>query len=60
MLESVYSWKQRFEDLQERVKDFIEVVKIAPQKVSDFLKNIIFREQERIRQVEKERFRKII
>ncbi|MBR1540104.1 MAG: hypothetical protein IJ629_02870 [Clostridia bacterium] len=59
LLESVYSWKQRFEDLQEKTKDFIEAVKIAPQKVTDFLKDIIFREQERIRQLEKERLEKL-
>ena len=59
LVESVYSWKQRFEDLQEKTKDFIEAVKIAPQKVTDFLKEIIFREQERIRQAEKERLEKL-
>ena len=59
MLESVYSWKQKFEDLQEKTKDFIEAVKIAPQKVTDFLKDIIFREQERIRKLEQERLEKL-
>lgn len=59
LVESVYSWKQRFEDLQEKTKDFIEAVKIAPQKVTDFLKDIIFKEQERIRKLEQERLEKI-
>ena len=55
LVESVYSWKQRFSDLQERTKDFIEAVRIAPQKVTDFLKDIIFREQERVRKLEQEK-----
>ena len=59
LVESVYSWKQKFEDLQEKTKDFIEAVKIAPQKVTDFLKDIIFREQERIRKLEQERLEKL-
>ena len=59
LVESIYSWKQKFEDLQEKTKDFIEAVKIAPQKVTDFLKDIIFREQERIRQAEQERLEKL-
>ena len=59
MLESVYSWKQKCEDLQEKTKDFIEAVKIAPQKVTDFLKDIIFREQERIRKLEQEKLEKL-
>lgn len=59
LVESVYYWKQKFEDLQEKTKDCIEAVKIAPQKVADFLKDIIIREQERIRQVEKETLEKL-
>ena len=59
LVESVYYWKQKFEDLQEKTKDFIEAVRIAPQKVTDFLKDIIFREQERLRQEEKERLEKL-
>ena len=59
LVESVYHWKQKFEDLQEKTKDFIEAVRIAPQKVTDFLKDIIFREQERIRKLEQERLEKL-
>ena len=55
LVESVYSWKQRFSDLQERTKDFIEAVRIAPQRVTDFLKDIIFKEQERVRKIEQEK-----
>ena len=59
LVESVYYWKQKFEDLQERTKDFIEAVRIAPQKVTEFLKDIIFREQERIKKVDQERLEKL-
>ena len=59
LVESVYTWKQKFVDLQEKTKDFIEAIKIAPQKVTDFLKDIIFKEQERIKQLEKERLEKL-
>lgn len=59
LVESVYTWKQRFEDLQQKTKDFMEAIKIAPQKVTDFLKDIIFKEQERIKQLEKERLEKL-
>ena len=59
LVESVYTWKQKFVDLQEKTKDFREAIKIEPRKVTDFLKDIIFKEQERIKQLEKERLEKL-
>ncbi len=47
LVESVYSWIQKFEKLQEKTKHFMVAIRIAPQKVTNFLKDIIIREDER-------------
>ena len=59
LTDAVYAWKQKYTELKDKTKDFIEALKISPKSVTEFIKDILFKEQERLKKLKEKQFNKL-
>lgn len=46
MKENLYSWKEKYNNLFEKTKDYFHAIKLAPEKVANFFKGLFDKEKQ--------------